>query len=87
MKAARQRRGRPTTEGHAERKLRSAQRTQRTAIRHESLKSDWFDTGTFGATRPPKVVGVSVEVGIANRKMASAARRAERAWRRSLKAS
>lgn len=42
------------------------------------------NTGTFGAFRRPEVVGVSDDVRIANRNLARRARKAERAWLRSL---
>jgi hypothetical protein len=42
------------------------------------------NTGTFGAFRAPELVGVSDTVRIANRDLARRARRAEKAWLRSL---
>jgi hypothetical protein len=41
-------------------------------------------TGSFGAFRAPKVVGVSTDVAIANRDLARRAKIAERQWRKSL---
>lgn len=40
--------------------------------------------GTFGAFRRPPVVGVSDTVAQSNREMARSARRAEKAWMKSL---
>ena len=42
------------------------------------------NTGTFGAFRAPRVVGVSDDVRVANRTLARSARRAEREWLKSL---
>lgn len=44
----------------------------------------WDNTGTFGSFRRPPVVGVSDTVAYSNRMSAKAARRAERAWLKSL---
>jgi hypothetical protein len=41
-------------------------------------------TGSFGAFRAPKLVGVSDTVRIANRNLAQRASREMRAWQRSL---
>lgn len=41
-------------------------------------------TGSFGAFRPARVVGVSDDVRIANRSLVRSARRAERAWLKTL---
>lgn len=41
-------------------------------------------TGSFGAFRPPVVVGVSDDVKIATRQLVRSARRAEKAWLKTL---
>jgi hypothetical protein len=47
-------------------------------------KSEWSTTGAFTGIGRPKVVGVSEVVALSNRRMAAAARRAERSWLKSL---
>lgn len=47
-------------------------------------KSKFENTGTFGAHRRPKVVGVSDDVAYASRLLARRARQEERRWKRSL---
>lgn len=47
-------------------------------------RSRYENTGTFGAFRSPAVVGVSDDVRIANRRLVRSARRAERAWLKTL---
>jgi hypothetical protein len=49
-----------------------------------SRRARWENTGTFGATRRPAVVGVSDDVAYATKVNHRAARRAERAWLKSL---
>jgi hypothetical protein len=58
----------------------SAGHSKRKALRAERVEF----RGTFGAFRRPPVVGVSEEVAIATSRNARAARRAERAWRKTL---
>jgi hypothetical protein len=41
-------------------------------------------TGTFGAFRKPEIVGVSDDVRIATRQLVRSARRAEKAWLKTL---
>lgn len=50
---------------------------QRTPLAHDH-------TGSFGAFRRPKTVGVSDVVAFSNRELARRARKAERIWLRSL---
>ena len=50
----------------------------------EAPEAGYERTGAFGSLRPPKLVGVSDTVRIANRDLARRARKAERAWLRSL---
>ena len=56
-------------------------RTQGAVTRTES---EWENTGAFTGIGRPKVVGVSEQVALSTRRMASAARRAERQWLKSL---
>lgn len=41
-------------------------------------------TGSFGAFRPPSVVGVSPDVAVATRSLARSAKKAEQMWERRL---
>ena len=47
-------------------------------------ESEWANTGVFTGKGRPPVVGVSDTVAMSNRRMAAAARRAERQWLKSL---
>jgi hypothetical protein len=58
----------------------SLNRSQSSELRSERLKM----RGTFGAFRRPPVVGVSDAVAQSTVQLASSARRAEKAWLRSL---
>jgi hypothetical protein len=88
MKYARRQKGRPTAEAVVERKLRGAARGR---TKPEPVKSDWHDTGTFGAFRQPKWNDDDYqgEYGLPyfqthERRMASEARKAMRNWKRTL---
>jgi hypothetical protein len=56
-------------------------RSQKVVTRTES---EWENTGAFTGIGRPKVVGVSEQVALSNRRMAQAARRAERQWLKTL---
>jgi len=64
----------------SERKAFGTTRTVTRASQSEAI----VNTGTFGAFRAPELVGVSLEVKLANRDLARRARKAERNWLRSL---
>jgi hypothetical protein len=69
----------PSRAERGERRSRSQAQVTRT-------ESEWDNTGVFGSFGAPKVTGVSDEVALATRRNVSAARRAERAWLRTLSA-
>jgi hypothetical protein len=49
-----------------------------------SRRESYENTGTFGAFRQPRLVGVSDAVRVSTRHLVRDAKRAERAWKRSL---
>lgn len=62
----------------------AARVSRRETLIVEAPEAGYERTGAFGSLRAPKVVGISDEVRIANRNLARRARKAERAWLRSL---
>jgi hypothetical protein len=60
------------------------QQHTRSMPRATRTESEWSQTGAFTGVGRPKVVGVSEVVALSNRRLASSARRAERAWLRTL---
>lgn len=67
----------PSRDERGDRRSRKANPILRT-------ESEWSNTGAFTGIGRPKVVGVSEVVALSNRRMASAARRAEKAWLKTL---
>jgi len=60
------------------------QQHTRSMPRVTRTESEWSNTGAFTGTGRPKVVGVSEQVALSTRRMNAAARRAEKAWLRTL---